>query len=59
MQLTLWRDILSHSPPPPPQGVEVCGKPSMTAFSIRSKDPKLSIFAIADEMEKQGQCRVG
>ena len=36
------------------QGLEVCGSPVMTAFSVRSCDSQVSIFAVADVMEKNG-----
>ena len=36
------------------QGLEVCGTPAMTAFSVRSCDSQVSIFAVADVMEKNG-----
>ena len=32
----------------------MCGSPAMTAFSVRSCDSQVSVFAIADEMEKNG-----
>jgi sphinganine-1-phosphate aldolase len=35
-------------------GLEVCGSPVMTAFSVRSCDSQVSIFAVADVMEKNG-----
>ena len=32
----------------------ICGEPHMTAFAFTNTDQELSMFALADEMERKG-----
>jgi hypothetical protein len=35
-------------------GLRVCGKPDATIFAYESTDPKVNIYAVADQMEEKG-----